>query len=189
MAHRIWGALLVFALIVTLLISDRDWMLGSRETVDDVTELPKAGGTLLSNLESIVDDYGVHTIHAPIKAEIIYNALTGRRRFASWFTRSTQPPRYGYSVIEYSLFAMPFGWSTENGFALYTDDRHELVVAKLVEPAEAELRKELKRDPREGFIFPFWAHLWGWAFVAAFGVWGWLYYRAIVRRRAELGLI
>ncbi|ATY32665.1 hypothetical protein CVN68_12335 [Sphingomonas psychrotolerans] len=87
-------------------------------------------------------------------------------------------PRYGYSVREWTFLGMPFGWWTEYGYVLYAEDRYELVEVPLADSVAARFRKEVGRDMGQGFFFPFWAH-----------AWGWLYYRSVVRRRAELGLI
>jgi hypothetical protein len=132
----------------------------------------------------------MHVPHARTKAETIYYllALAGRAPMPPVDYRAPRP-RYGYSIREVTFLGMPFGWYTEMGYALYTDDRWELVVAKLIDPAEVEFRKEIGRDPTQGFLFPFWAHAWGWLYVAALATWGWLFHRAVVRRREELGII
>lgn len=192
MAHKILAALLIVALAVFILVSGRSLVLGNRETVADVMAIPEGKTEILSSLETIVDDYGVHMLHAPTKAELLYRTLAAAGRMpiaAEPAKHVTQRPRYGYSIIEYSLFGMPFGWSANEGYVLYTDDRDELVTAKLTDYAEAKFRQELGRDPAEGFIFPFWAHMWGWAYVAAIGLWIWLYLRHAQRRREELGMI
>jgi len=72
---------------------------------------------------------------------------------------------------------------------LYTQTPRETVMAPLDDRGAELLRKELGRDPMEGFIYPFWRHLWGWLFVAGVALWGWLHWRGVLRRRAEEGWI
>jgi hypothetical protein len=192
MAHKILGALLIVALIAILLTSDRGWVLGSRSTVADVGAIPNGPGEIQSHLEQIVDEYGVHSVHARTNAETLYYILVAAGRMPAPPPNDghvVERPRYGYSIVEYSLFGMPFGWSTEDGYTLYTNDRWELVTGKPTDTALAQLTKEIGHDPAQGFFFPFWAHAWGWAYLAAIGLWGWLYHRAIVRRREALGMI
>ncbi len=84
---------------------------------------------------------------------------------------------------------MPFGWYTEYGFVLYSNNRHELVETPLIESGHTMLMQEVGRDLRQGFFFPFWAHAWGWFYVAAAALWGWLYHRSRVQERQALGII
>jgi hypothetical protein len=190
MAHKILAALLIVTLVVTLLISRRDWVLSNSPTVDHVSDIPEGKGAILSNLDAAIDDEGVHFVHPPTKAEILYAMLAAAGRLPQPPAESHYArPRYGYSIREITFLGMPFGWYTEMGYVLYTDNRWELVEGQLVPSWEAEFRKELGRDPKQGFIFPFWAHVWGWAYLAGIALWGWLFHRAIVRRREELGMI
>ncbi|MDT8759945.1 hypothetical protein MZO42_14680 [Sphingomonas psychrotolerans] len=191
MPVKLFGGALIVALVVILLMSPRDWVLSDqRRAVADVAALPEGSGKVLSNLEYLVGQYGVHVPHTPTKAQQLYQilVLAGRvppARLAS----SYQRPRFGYSIREWSFLGMPFGWYSEYGFVLYSNDRRELVETPLIEAGNEQLMQEVGRDLRQGFFFPFWAHAWGWLFVAAVGLWGWLYHRSVVRQREELGLI
>jgi hypothetical protein len=191
MLRNVFGGALIVALVVILLMSSRDWFLSDQHrAVADVAMLPEGSGEVLSNLERLVDRYGVHVPHPPTKAQRLYQilVLAGRAPPAR-LSADYQRPRYGYSVREWSFLGMPFGWYSEYGFVLYSDSRWELVETPLIEAGHAMLMKEVGHDLRKGFFFPFWAHAWGWLYVAGVALWGWLYHRAIVRRREELGIL
>jgi hypothetical protein len=192
MLRKILAGVLLVALPVILLLSERDWVLSDqRKAVADVAAIPaNSSGALLSDLDRIVDYFGVHVPHPPTKAEQLYQilVLAGRAPPAN-HADVYQRPRYGYSIREFSFLGMPFGWFSEYGFVLYTRDRWEMVEAPLNKDGAARLRKEVGRDLGAGFFFPFWAHAWGWLYVAAVALFGWLYYRAAERRREELGII
>lgn len=192
MLRNILAGVLIVALPVILLLSERDWFLSDQyKTVADVAAIPaNSSGELLSNLDHIVEYFGVHVPHPPTKAEQLYQllVLAGRAPPAN-HAPVYQRPRYGYSIREFSFLGMPFGWFSEYGYVLYTRDRWELVEAPLNEDGGAMLRKEVGRDLGQGFFFPFWAHAWGWLYVAGVALWGWLQYRFLERRREEAGII
>jgi hypothetical protein len=191
MLKNVLGGALIVALAVILLMSSRDWVLSDQHrAVDDIAALPEGPGEILSNLEMLVDRYGVHVPRQRTKAELLYQVLTLAGRVPpARLTANYQRPRYGYSVREWSFLGMPFGWYSEYGFVLYSRDRHELVETPLIDAGHAMLVKEVGRDLRQGFFLPFWAHTWGWLYIAGVALWGWLYHRSVVRRREALGII
>lgn len=192
MLRNILAGLLIVALPVILLLSERDWFLSDQhKAVADVAAIPaNSSGKLLSNLDHIVEYFGVHVPHPPTKAEQLYQlfVLAGRAPPAN-HAPVYQRPRYGYSIREFSFLGMPFGWFSEYGYVLYTKDRWELVEAPLNDDGAAMLRQEVGRDLGQGFFFPFWAHAWGWLYLAGVALWGWLQYRWLERRREEAGII
>lgn len=184
-------AVLVIALGAILLFSDRGWLLSDkRRMVTHVAEVPKSGGPGLAELPSFVFNGGVHVPKDRSKFEsLMLHVTAGQDRFAPTYEDSQQWPSLGYSVREWSLFGMPFGYFSEFNYVLYTQTARETVMVPLEERGMELLRKEVGRDLSDGFVYPFWRHLWGWLFVAGVALWGWLYHRGVVRRRAELGLI
>lgn len=191
MLRNVFGGALIVVLAVILLMSNRDWVLSDQHrAVADIAALPEGQGEILSDLERIVRGYGVHVPLEPTKAQKLYQflVLAGRVPPAQIGT-DYERPRYGYSVREWTFLGMPFAWYTEYGFVLYSNNRWELVETPLIDAGHEMLMKEVGRDLRQGFFFPFWAHAWGWLYVAAVALYGWLYHRAIVRRREELGII
>ena len=190
MLRNVFGGALIVVLAVILLMSNRDWVLSDQHrAVADIAALPEGQGEILSDLERIVG-YGVHVPREPTKAQKLYQflVLAGRVPPAQLGT-AYERPRYGYSVREWTFLGMPFAWYTEYGFVLYSNNRWELVETPLIDAGHEMLMKEVGRDLRQGFFFPFWAHAWGWLYVAAVALYGWLYHRATVRRREELGII
>jgi hypothetical protein len=192
MLRKILAGVLIVALPVILLLSERDWVLSDQhKAVADVAAIPaNASGALVSDLDRIVDYFGVHVPHPSTKAEQLYQilALAGRVPPAV-HAPDYQRPRYGYSIREFSFLGMPFGWFSEYGYVVYTRDRWQLVEAPLNEDGAARLRKEIGRDLGAGFFFPFWAHAWGWLYVAGVALWGWLQFRWLKRQREEAGII
>jgi hypothetical protein len=191
MLRNIFGGALIAVLAVVLLMSNRGWFLSDQtRAVADVAELPQGSGKILSDLERIVTWYGVHVPHERTKAQQLYQLLVLAGKAPPAQIKSDyQRPRYGYSVREWSFLGMPFGWYTEYGYVLYSNSREELVETPLIDAGHDALMQEVGRDLRKGFFFPFWAHAWGWLYVAAVALFGWLYYRAAERRREELGII
>jgi hypothetical protein len=191
MLRNLLGGLLIAALAVILLMTNRDWFLSDQHrAVADVAAVPEGPGEIRSNLRQIVSFYGVHIPHAPTEAQQLYQLLAAAGRVPpARIGPDYQPPRYGYSVREISFFGMPFAWYSEYGFVLYSRNRWELVETPLGPEGHAQLMNEIGRDLRQGFFFPFWAHAWGWLYVAAVASWAWSYHRSVVRRREELGII
>jgi hypothetical protein len=189
--RNLLAAVLIAALPMILLLSPRVWALSDqRRAVADIAAVPDGEGEILGNLAELVMLYGVHVPRDPTKAEQLYRmlVLTGQAPPAR-IDFDAQRPRYGHSIREWSFFGMPFGWWTEYGRVLYAEDRYELVEVPLEEAAVEQLRQETGRDLAAGFIFPFWAHAWGWLYVGGIALWLWLRHRWIVRRRAEQGMI
>jgi len=184
-------AVLVITLGAILLFSDRGWVLSDqRRMVSHVAEVPKTGGPGLAELPYFVFRGGVHVPLDRSKFDsLMLRMATGQDRFAPTYEDMKQWPSLGYSVREWTLFGMPFGYFSEFDYVLYTRTPRETVMVPLEEEGMALLRKEVGRDLSEGFVYPFWRHLWGWLFVAGLALWGWLYHRGVVRRREELGLI
>ncbi|TGX52815.1 hypothetical protein E5A73_14350 [Sphingomonas gei] len=191
MLKNVFGGALIAALVVILLMSPRDWVLSDQHrAVADVAALPEGSGKVLSNLEYLVGAYGVHVPHPPTKAQLLYQVLVlAGRAPPAQLVAAYQRPRFGYSVREWSFLGMPFGWYSEYGFVLYSNNRWKLVETPLIEAGNEQLMQEVGRDLRQGFFFPFWAHAWGWLYVAGIAFWGWLYHRSVVRRREELGIL
>lgn len=191
MVRKLLAGVLIAALPIILLMSPRGWFLSDQyRAVADIAAIPEGPGPVLSNLPGIVALYGVHVPRSPTKAEQLYRFLAGVGRVPpATMSFDTQPPRYGLSIREITFFGMPFGWWTEYGHVLYAEDRFELVEAPLGDQAAAQFRAEVGRDLAEGWIFPFWAHAWGWLYLGGIALWLWLNHRFIVRRREELGLI
>ncbi|MES2988537.1 MAG: hypothetical protein V4808_11580 [Pseudomonadota bacterium] len=192
MLRKIIAGVLIVALPVILLMSDRHWFLSDQHrAAAHVADIPpEAKGELLTDLERIVLYQGVHVIREPTKAEMLYRllAIAGRVPPAR-IDFNNDPLRYGYSVREWSFFGMPFGWYEEYGYVVYTQNRQQLIMAPLFPGADAQLMKEAGRDLKQGFFFPFWAHTWGWLYVALLALWGWLYHRSVVKWREAEGII
>lgn len=192
MLRNIVAGVLIAALPIILLVSDRHWFLSDQHrAVAHVADIPAdAQGALLANLEAIVASQGIHVVREPSKAERLHPFFVAAGLVPPERSGiAKEPLRYGYSVREWSFLGMPFGWYEEFGFLVYTRNRWELVMAPLVPAADAELHKEVGRDLRQGFFFPFWAHAWGWLYVALLAFWGWLHHRNIVRWREAQGII
>ncbi|WP_294092524.1 hypothetical protein [Sphingomonas sp.] len=192
MLRNIVAGVLIVALPVILLMSDRHWFLSDQHrAVDHVADIPAdAKGPMVANLERIVSHEGVHVVREPTKAESLYQLLVlAGRAPPPRISGEHEPLRYGYSVREWSFLGMPFGWYEEFGYVVYTRNRWELVMAPFLPSYDAELHREVGRDLKQGFFFPFWAHSWGWLYVALLAFWGCLYHRGIVKWREAEGII
>lgn len=180
--------MLIIALAGMLLFSDRYWFLANRPVVATAAEVPALPE--IEDLVGMIDRAGVHIPREPGKAEQTWRrflAAQGRLPPAA-FTNQT-PPRLGYMAREITFLGMPFGYYTEHGWALFTRSDWGTVAMPLSPAGIAMVDKAAGRDLREGFVFPFWNHIWGWVYVAALALWIWLRHRHVVRRREELGLI
>lgn len=184
------GAVLVFVLLGVLLFSDRGWVLSDqRRMVAHVAEIPQ-GAPGLAQLPGWVFSGGVHVPRDRSKVEdLMLRATTGRSVFGPSYQDAQKWPALGHGVREWTFLGMPFAYFTELGPVLYTVSPRETVMAPLGDKGVELLQKELGKDLSEGFIYPFWRHLWGWLFVAGVALWGWLYHRSVLRRRAEEGWI
>lgn len=184
-------AVLAISLAAILLFSERGWLLSDqRRVVSHVADVPKTGAPGLAELPYFVFRGGVHVPVDRSKFEaLMLRVTTGQEHFAPRYGDSQKWPALGYAVREWSLFGMPFAYFSEMNYVLYTQSARETVMAPLGDEGLALLRKEVGRDLTEGFVYPFWRHLWGWLFIAGVALWGWLYHRGVLRRREELGLI
>lgn len=184
-------AALVIALAAILLFSERGWVLSDqRRVVSHVADIPTDSGPGLADLPYFVFRGGVHVPVDHSKFEsLMLRVTTGQARFEPTLQDRQKWPSLGYAVREWTLFGMPFGYFSEMNHVLYTESPRETVMVPLGEEGLALLRKELGRDLTEGFVYPFWRHLWGWLFVVGIALWGWLYHRSVLKRREELGLI
>jgi hypothetical protein len=189
--RNILAGVLIAALPIILLLSPRDWFLSDqRRAVADMAAVPEGPGEILSNLPAIVAHEGVHVPRFGTKAEQIYRVLASVGQVPPpRIDFDTQRPRLGLSIREISFFGMPFGWWTEYGRVLYAEDRYELVAAPLTDEAWTRFDKEVGRDLASGWIFPFWAHGWGWLYLAGIALWVWLNHRKVLREREALGMI
>lgn len=191
MIRNLLAAVLIAAFGSILLLSDRDWFLSDQyRAVADLAPVPEGRGPILSSIKPLVLANGVHVVLRASKAEALYPffAATGRLPAVAR-DRAFGPVRYGVSIREISFLGMPFGWFREFGPVVYTRSTDELVQLPLLPAAEEQLRGETGRDLAAGSIFPFWAHCWGWLFVAGLALWGWLRHRWVVETRAALGII
>lgn len=191
MLRNVLGGGLIAALVIILLFSNRDWVLSDqRRAVADVAAIPEGQGPILARLSDIVALQGVHVPRTPSKAEQLYRLLVlSDRAPPPRVDFDARRPRYGYSLREWSFLGMPFGWWNEMGYVLYAEDRYELVEVSLTDSAAAAFQAEVGRDLRQGFFFPFWAHAWGWLYVAGVALYGWLHHRSVARRREQLGIL
>jgi len=178
-------AVVVIALLAALLFSPRYWVAQSRSTISHVADLPK--DRELPEFVDMVWLAGVHVAHQRSKAEQAarLNGPVADTRF----TLEDEEPRLGYSVREFSMLGMPFAYWTEGGYALYTRSPSETRLMPLNEAGIAELNEAAGEDLTAGFVYPFWKHLWGWLVVAGVALWALLRHMAILRQRAELGMI
>jgi hypothetical protein len=192
--RSIWhDALLVGALLIFIgaqFVSDRPIGFVNRPVVADVAPLPPKANrdryaTYISNAT-----YMIPKLKRP-------NALNAARAIGRLLTaapeHSRPPVRVGYSAREVDAFGMPFFAYKEAGYVLYFDDWDSDDPFLLAAPIGSEgldlLRKETASDVGSGWIFPFWAHFWGWVPLLLGGAWGWLQFRRRGRRRAALGMI
>lgn len=185
------GFLLVVSLGIILLFSDRGWMLSDKgRIVSHVADVPREGGPELANLPAFVFDAGVHVPRPRSKVEdaMLY-LTTGSTSFGPIAPDRQKWPALGFAVREVSLLGMPLGYWREMGWSLYTQTSRETVALPLEEKGLALLREQTGRDLTDGFIYPFWRHLWGWLFLAGVAAWGVWRHRDQVRRREAEGLI
>lgn len=181
----------MIALVAILLFSERGWFLSDqRRMVSHVADVPHVDGPAVIDLPGWVFHGGVHVPRDRSKVEaLMLRAKVGQSVIPPNLADSRQWPSYGYSVREWTFLGMPSANFSDFEHVLYTQNPRETVMAPLGDRGRALLQKEVGRDLSEGFVYPFWRHLWGWAFVAGIALWGWLCHRGQVRRREELGLI
>ena len=145
----------------------------------------------IEELRDYVYAGGVHVPRRPIKAVQLYEAMARAGRVAPPPVEryEIKRPMLGYSVREVSFLGMPFGWWTEFGWSLYAETDTLLIAGVLQDEGLARLEENLGKDIHSGHIFPFWEHCWGWLYLAALGLWGWLRLRWVREQREAEGLI
>jgi len=194
--RKIWhDALLAVACMIfigTQFVSDRPIGFVNRPIVIDVAPLPPKAdrdryATYISDATYMIPK--LKRPNALNTARTLTRILAGGA--APDFTRPAV--RLGYSAREIEAFGMPFFAYKEAGYVLYFDDWDSddpyLLAAPMGDQGLSVLRKELGTDIGSGWIFPFWAHFWGWVPLLLGAAWGWLQYRRRERRRAALGII
>jgi hypothetical protein len=180
---------IVIAFVAIMLFSDRPWMASNQPVVAHVADVEIPPGEL-SEPENAVSMWGVHVERPRSKAEWVFDAVRG--------LADTAPPtghfdqreaKLGYSVREITLLGMPFFYYRDLGHVLFTRSRWETTAMPLSDEGIEMLNRAAGRDVRDGTIFPFWKHVWGWVFVGAVALWAWLTWRHHVRAREEQGII
>lgn len=198
MLRKILTGVLITFFCINLLVTKRDWALSDQgRAVAHAAWLPReqaSDRTMATSWESLdmvgrISALGIHVPHKSTKAADFLNALTGLPVHSRSLVNAEGMTGVGKSIREWSFFGMPFAWYTEYGWVLYYDNPVEIGMAPLNEQGVEQVNHVLGRDVQKGFVFPFWAHGWGWLFVAVCAFTGWLYYRASVRRREEQGWI
>lgn len=180
---------LTLVLLWALFGSERLWVLNSRPMIIHRTSIKIP--PQMTDLIAAIDYYGVHLPREPSKAERALRNLLNLNGIAApidSFDHMTDPAM-GYSVREWGFVGMPFGYTTEEGPVVYVRNDWGTLYSPLTEKGIAQLNAANGRDVTKGGIYPFWTHLWGWAFVFGLGLAGWLWSRGNARRREELGLI
>jgi len=179
---------LTLVLLWALLGSERYLVLSNRPMIVHLSAIKT--GPEMGDLIAELDNYGVHLPRQPGKLETMATvallANGGKLKPAS-FDHMT--PALGYSVREWGFFGMPFGFYTEYGHVLYMRNDWGTVYAPLSPEGLEQVNRANGRDVTKGTIYPYWAHLWGWAFLAGFALAIYLWLRRGARIREELGLI
>jgi hypothetical protein len=184
---RIAVGVLALVLVVSLFGTERGWILHDRPVIAHLGEMTQPTDF---NLTDVLDDYGVHLV---LPRSNIEGSLRVLGAIAGIYTRTaegeTSRPAVGRSIREVGFLGMPFGWFDDLGDVIYVRNGREVVYAQLNARGLAAVNKANDGDVFAGRLFPFWAHAWGWLWVAGIGLAIWLWHRAQVRRREELGLI
>jgi len=189
--RKLWhDALLVLALLIfigTQFVSDRPIGFVNRPIVADVAPLPPKAdrdryATYISDATYMIPK--LKRPNAFNTARMVSLMLAGG---APSYARP--PVRLGYSAREIDAFGMPFFAYKEVGYVLYFDDWDSDDSFLLAAPVGDEGLPVLRKELGSGWIFPFWAHFWGWVPLLLGAAWGWLQYRRRERRRAALGII
>lgn len=180
---------LVLVLLWAMLGSERYLVLSNRPMIVHLTDIKT--GPEMGDLVAELDSYGVHLPRQPGKferfaiASLVANG--GTLKPASFDHMSA--PAIGYSVREWGFFGMPFGFYTEYGHVLYVRNDWGTIYAPLTPEGIEKVNRTNGRDVTRGAFYPYWAHLWGWAFVAGLGLAVYLWLRRAARRREEEGII
>lgn len=180
---------LVLVLVGSLVLSDRYWVLASRSTIDDLSEIkvPAELGDMISQ----IDDVGLHVPREPSKLERYLAAERARLGIEAPVPSfaNMSAPKFGYSVRETTFLGMPFWFSSEYRHMLFFSSDWGVVAAPLNEHGFAALDKANGRDLRATSMIPWWRHLWGWLFVLGLALALWLWHRRTVRWREENDII
>lgn len=184
---RIAVAILAIVLIGALLGSERGMALVNRPVVAHLATIKQPPDL---DLREVLDGYGLHVVRPGITAL----RMMGLTKPMPNFIRPSaddpmSEPAVGHSIREIGFFGMPFGWTADLGDVVYMQNSREYVYAPLNPEGVARVNAANGRNVFEGNIFPFWAHSWGWLWIAGLGLAFWLWHRAQVQRREELGLI
>jgi|ERR1044072_276840 hypothetical protein len=180
---------LVLVLLWAMLGSERYLVLSNRPMIVHLSNIKT--GPEMGDLVGELDSYGIHLPRHPGKLETmgwLAMVAKGYRPNPASLDHMS-PAALGYSVREVSFFGMPFGFYTEYGHVLYIRNEWGTIYAPLSGEGLEKVNRVNGRDVTKGYIYPYWAHLWGWAFVAglAFGVFLWL--QRAARKREQDGII
>jgi hypothetical protein len=179
---------LALMLLASLTLSERYFVLSDRPMVVHIAAIKTSPE--MAGMVGTLDEYGVHLRREPSKLEavaVLGQAVNGTLKPDNF--RHMTDPAFGYSVREWSFFGMPFGFYTEYGNVLYVRNDWGTIYAPLTPEGLEKVNRTNGRDVTSGNLFPFWAHLWGWVFVAGLGLAIWLWLRRSARKREEEGLI
>lgn len=186
-------------LVLALLFSDRPWVLYSRPALATVETLPASADK--AGLSAYTVNYGMFVHRPKSKALVageaavaissaIRNGTDGRENMFD-HDYGMGEPAVGYSMREWGIFGMPMLAVKELGLVAYVErnDREGSWQVPLEGEGAALLEKQIGHKPGQGFIYPYWVHVWGWLFLAGAALYLWLRFREIRARRAAEGLI
>jgi hypothetical protein len=165
MRHVILAALAV-GMAAVLYWSPKPYMLTNLPMVDQVAALPP--GTDVLKLRRFLN-YSAYVIP---KAEADSEA-------------QVQPPALGYSYREVSVLKLPLFAYADQGKVLYIEIADRVQMVPLDADYLALLEKEAGQPLGRDYSFPWWKHVWGWAFLLGFVLWWVLQVRAERRREFE----
>lgn len=180
-------AILALVLAYSLFFTQRGWILHDRPVVAHLGSFKPPADF---DMKEMLDDYGLHLVDKPSHYQAFmdtYKATHGVRK--DWSLGDMSEAMVGRSIKEFGFFGMPFGWSSDLGDVVYVRNARETVYAQLNARGVAAVTRANGGDIFAGRWFPFWAHAWGWLWVAGVGLAVWLWFRAAAKRREELGLI
>lgn len=165
MRHIVLAALAI-GMAAALWLSPRGYMLTNMPQVALVEELPpRADAAKLGRFL----DYSA--ILLP-KAERDAGTVRGR-------------PALGFSYRELSILRVPLFAYADQGYVLYVETPKQVQMV----PLDADYMKLLEQEAGQplaaGYRFPWWKHMWGWAFIVGFILWWILQVRAERRQAFE----
>jgi hypothetical protein len=175
MSPRILLALLALALAAAMFLSNRPWAATSMPRIDEIAALPDT------------PEAEAATSGAAVGIVLPYDRDQALRQAKGDALGSGS--RLGYSYRETSIARLPLWASRELGFVKFTPSPDGYYAEPLGEEQLEGLKAAVGKDYAGGYVFPFWAHMWGWLF--AIGLLGWFYlnHRAQAKWRAETGII